>query len=566
MKLLNKNMMISLFVFSVIMISGCSGNNSSQNPYANVCNSFLSGVKLESITPKSGSQFGDQQVSAIISGIGSNFTPTTVYLGNKARWITVTTLSSNSLKITFTTAGTPTAGTYPLVVADDLSACAYIPDAYTYTPPEDSVFKTFVAMGASYTAGFQSDSYNEIAQLNGPASWIARQAGAYFPIPLIKMPGVPPDPGLAGLDTTGNYTLDTSNVLNIVMNAIINPQTGKIDIPRLFEDPGIIPYNIAIPGATIQDVVLGPASKSDRATGIIVLSNILFAPFDNDLLETKDILSEIQMAQNLHPTIIVSTDLYGNDLITDNTTLSDFTLYITQAVSALASTGAEVFLADVPHISMFPSNQQDALNALANNSTNCNENFSNISLQALDAAASASNNYDCTSFTTDTCQQNACKAFASTNQRIDQFNAEFDKVVAQYPNVHIVPFSKLVSGGISITGQSVTFDNNGFPEYVIDGVHLKMRHLGGFYSLDDLHLTNTGYAILAAVFIQTINDTLGTHVPLPDLPSILAGDPLSPPAISNYCQQPANSEKLYCQCITGSYVSVTSFYCSKLLY
>jgi hypothetical protein len=561
MKLLNKNMMISLFVFSVIMISGCSGNNSSQNPYTNVCNSFLSGVKLESITPKSGSQFGDQQVSAIISGIGSNFTPTTVYLGNKARWITVTTLSSNSLKITFTTAGTPTAGTYPLVVADDLSTCAYIPDAYTYTPPEDSVFKTFVAMGASYTAGFQSDSYNEIAQLNGPATWVARQAGAYFPIPLIKMPGLPPEEGFEGLDTKGNFTVS--------LGAIATELFTATNFSQFFEDPSVAPYNIAIPGATIQDEVLGPASKSSNSSFVIPLTNFLFAPYDNNFFETKDIKPEIVMAKELHPTLIMSTDEYGNDLLTGGVTpYAQFVEYITQAVSALASTGAQVFLANVPHAFALPSFQQTAINALAN----CGLTFSDIpgGIQGLDQVADQDNCAGKFSDNTSagTCKYNACESLASIDQSIDLFNNEFANAVATYgsTNVHIVPFSALMNGNVQLAGQGVTFDSEGFPEYKINNVTLKMRHLGGFYSLDDLHLTNTGYAILAAVFIQTINDTLGTHVPLPDLPSILAGDPLSPPAISNYCQQPANSEKLYCQCITGSYVSVTSFYCSKLLY
>jgi hypothetical protein len=563
MKLLNKNMMISLFVFSVIMISGCSGNNSSQNPYANVCNSFLSGVKLESITPKSGSQFGDQQVSAIISGIGSNFTPTTVYLGNKARWITVTTLSSNSLKITFTTAGTPTAGTYPLVVADDLSACAYIPDAYTYTPPEDSVFKTFVAMGASYTAGFQSDSYNEIAQLNGPATWVARQAGAYFPIPLIKMPGLPPEEGFEGLDTKGNFTVS--------LGAIATELFTATNFSQFFEDPSVAPYNIAIPGATIQDEVLGPASKSSNSSFVIPLTNFLFAPYDNNFFETKDIKPEIVMAKELHPTLIMSTDEYGNDLLTGGVTpYAQFVEYITQAVSALASTGAQVFLANVPHAFALPSFQQTAINALAN----CGLTFSDIpgGIQGLDQVADQDNCAGKFSDNTSagTCKYNACESLASIDQSIDLFNNEFANAVATYgsTNVHIVPFSALMNGNVQLAGQGVTFDSEGFPEYKINNVTLKMRHLGGFYSLDDLHLTNTGYAILAAVFIQTINDTLGTHVPLPDLPSILAGDPLSPPAISNYCQQPANSEKLYCQCVNGpgSYVSVTSFTCSTLLY
>lgn len=554
-----------LLLSAAIVLQGCgnkSGGTSIDSRYSSVCTNLASGVRLLSISPTTGPQFGDQQVTAVISGVGPGFTTATVYLGNKARWVTATRQSNSTMTITFTTAGTPTAGTYPLVMANSLSTCAYLANAYTYRPPVDSAFKTFVAVGASYTAGFQSDSYNEIAQLNGPATWVARQAGAYFPIPLIKMPGIPPDLGLAGLDTTGGYTLDTSNIAQAVVNALIDPQTQTMDIPRNFEDTSILPYNIAVPGATIENEVTGPASVTSRGLGTIVLSNILFAPQDNSIFETKDIKSEIQMAEDLHPTIIMSTDLYGNDLVTDNTTLSDFTFYITQAVSAFASTGAQVFLADVPHISMFPSNQQGALNQLAA----CGETFGTVSLQTLDQAASASNSYDCSTFTTDTCQKNACSAFASTNQRIDQFNAEFKQVVAQYPNVHIVPFDELVNGQLSLSGQKITFDAHGFPEYIVAGIPLSMSHLGGFYSLDDLHLTNTGYAILASIFVQQINQTLGTNVPLPDLPSILAGDPLSPPAISDYCSQRGNGQKLFCQCISGNYLSVTTFTCSTILY
>ncbi len=558
------NTLVALLLLSItLLVQGCGNNSSSSidSRYAGVCTSLASGIQLMSISPTTGPLFGDQQVTAVIRGTAPGFTPTTVYLGNKARWLTTFTQPHGSMTITFTTAGTPTAGTYPLVMANGLSTCAYLAGAYTYEPPVSSAFKTFIAVGASYTAGFQSDSYNEIAELNGPAAWVARQAGAYFPIPLFKMPGVPPDLGLAGLDTTGAYSLDTSNIADAVVNALVDPQTKTMNIPRNFEDISVLPYNIAVPGATIENEVTGPASTTSRGLGTIVLSNILFAPQDNSILETKDIESETQMAIDRHPTIIMSTDLYGNDLVTDNTTLSEFTFYITQAVAAFASTGAQVFLANVPHISMFPSDQQGALNQLAA----CHETFANVSLQTLDQDASASNNYDC-SVLTDPCQKNACSTFSATNERIDQFNAELRQVVKQYPNVHIVPFDELVSGNLTLNGQKITFDAEGFPEYQVGNTFLKMSHLGGFYSLDDLHLTNTGYAILASIFVQQMNQTLGTSVPLPDLPSILAGDPLSPAAIADYCKQPANVQKLFCQCTSGNYISVTTSTCSNILY
>ncbi len=542
---------------TAITLSGCSSDSSSPNPYANVCSSFMSGAQLVSIAPVKGTQFGDQQITAVVKISDSTFTPATVYLGNKARGVTVTSRQGNDMTISFTTAGTPTAGTYPLVIANGFSACAYLADAYQYEPPVSSYFKTFVAMGASYTAGFQSDSYNEVAQLNGPATWIARAAGAYFPIPLIKMPGLPPEVGFEGLDTNGNFTVGLGDIVNYLFTSN--------NFSSFFEDPDIMSYNIAVPGAMIQDEVLGSASKSANSGFVIPLTNFLFAPHDNEFFETKDIKPEIVTAQELHPTIIVSTDEYGNDLLTGNvTSYNQFVLYITQAVSALASTGAQVFLANVPHAIAIPSFQQTAINAL----TQCGLTFSDITggLQGLDKAAGPPDN--CAATFTNTCEYKACESLVSINQSVDQSNAAFASAVAPYPNVHIVPFSGLMDGSVKLAGQGVTFDSEGFPEYIIGSQTLQMKHLGGFYSMDDLHLTNTGYAVLASIFVQTINDTLGTTVPLPDLPSIVSVDPLSPSALTDFCSQTANSQKLYCQCVKGpgSYISVTTFTCSTILY
>jgi hypothetical protein len=52
--------------------------------------------------------------------------------------------------------------------------------------------------------------------------------------------------------------------------------------------------------------------------------------------------------------------------------------------------------------------------------------------------------------------------------------------------------------------------------------------LGGLFSLDGLHPTNTGYAIMANQFIQTMNTALKTTVPLANVPAVAATDPLLP--------------------------------------
>ena len=50
---------------------------------------------------------------------------------------------------------------------------------------------------------------------------------------------------------------------------------------------------------------------------------------------------------------------------------------------------------------------------------------------------------------------------------------------------------------------------------------------GGLLSLDSMHFSDTGYAVLANIFIEEVNAALGTKVPLADLAAINATDAYS---------------------------------------
>jgi hypothetical protein len=59
------------------------------------------------------------------------------------------------------------------------------------------------------------------------------------------------------------------------------------------------------------------------------------------------------------------------------------------------------------------------------------------------------------------------------------------------------------------------------------GMHLEPRAFGGLLSLDGLHFSDTGYALLAAEFAEAINAALGTRIPELDLGAVMAEDPYS---------------------------------------
>jgi len=60
---------------------------------------------------------------------------------------------------------------------------------------------------------------------------------------------------------------------------------------------------------------------------------------------------------------------------------------------------------------------------------------------------------------------------------------------------------------------------------VADGQKLTTAFKGGLFSLDGVHPSNTGYAIIANKFIQTMNARLGTHIPLANIDAVAANDP-----------------------------------------
>lgn len=64
--------------------------------------------------------------------------------------------------------------------------------------------------------------------------------------------------------------------------------------------------------------------------------------------------------------------------------------------------------------------------------------------------------------------------------------------------------------------------------YTAAGKHLTTNFLGGLFSLDGIHPTNTGYAILANIYIEAMNTAFGTKIHEVNIPSVANHDPLVP--------------------------------------
>jgi hypothetical protein len=93
-------------------------------------------------------------------------------------------------------------------------------------------------------------------------------------------------------------------------------------------------------------------------------------------------------------------------------------------------------------------------------------------------------------------------------------------------------FKQLSTTGLTINGYTGT---NAF--------------LGGFFALDGIHPTNTGYAVVANAFIDAMNKSINTKIPDVALGPVAAADPFWPPnlvphAVSGRAMMmPANAGK-----------------------
>jgi lysophospholipase L1-like esterase len=107
--------------------------------------------------------------------------------------------------------------------------------------------------------------------------------------------------------------------------------------------------------------------------------------------------------------------------------------------------------------------------------------------------------------------------------------AEQATVRAQVTAFNEVIASNAKAAGATLVDINALFAQTTANGIVENGIPGNTTFLGGVFSLDGIHPTNTGFAVIANKFIDTINSSLGKTYADVDVPSIAAVDPLYPP-------------------------------------
>lgn len=401
-------------------------------------------------------------------------------------------------------------------------------------------FAAFVAIGNSITAGYQSGSLYEDAQMYSYPNLIAKQVGTEFIQPIISNPG-----------TVGRMEIKSLNPFTITYNT----NGGTLTNPTA-------PYynNFGVPGIVLADVL--------SATSMI--NSFSKSPFLDLILRGKGtIYSQIKDLSGKKPTFITIW-IGNNDVLgfatsggvkpTLPTDPNVFGFLYSALADSIASIGAKVVVANIPDVTAIPffttvgpaiaqklsslgitgmyyqlhghySGSVIPVSALANFNvliTLLGQNYAGL-IGTPTGKFYKDNNVDITPLIAGGILDTT-KLFG-----LDPKNPWPDALILDASEITTAKnatsaYNNYIAGLANSKGFGLVDINSIFNQIrsndfaggtVYDGVVFTTTYItGGLFSLDAVHPSNQGHAIVANEFIKVINAKWGAKIPLINVSTI----------------------------------------------
>jgi hypothetical protein len=365
-----------------------------------------------------------------------------------------------------------------------------------------------MAVGDSFVAGFQSGGLSIDGQRNSFPAFVARQMGAFLPLPTITRPGIPA-------------------TLTITSNGSIVPSSSSVGTMLLPPVGNSFHFNVAIPGFKVHDVLAQRPQLPDPVNrpGDILRDLILGVP---GLAVPGAVTtgSEIEQVEALHPTFVIAW-FGGNDVLgafTANnvsliTSFDSFSADYVTAMKRIQAVGAKVVTANIPDVTASPLVIPAEVVAASAGAP------LSVIGPALGIAAGDGVYAPAIPLVTGILTGQVPgplprsailkAADAATIRAALLKQNDFIKSTAASLGIPMADFFGVLNG----------VKANGI---VVGGRKLTANFLGGIIALDFIHPTNTGYALLANEILKAINAGYGASFPLVDLNAVFASDPLAP--------------------------------------
>jgi hypothetical protein len=358
----------------------------------------------------------------------------------------------------------------------------------------------FVVAGDSLSAGYQNSQLIDSSQIHGYANVIAAQAGVDLNLPLLPPPGYPQILFQGGFAVATYYTF---------VPRLNNQQTRDVAVPG-FTVGALVDY----PAACTPDPS-SPLPYPVQVMAAEILNPNCLTPAPTQLAEAAALLPSTSILW------IGSNDalfaiLFGGDP-TDAATFG----YLHQiAGSTMAQASGKLVLANIPDVTLVP--YLTSIERLAG--------VLDLSVATVETALGLQPGDMVTPYAfeliqamgvslsplPDSIAQGPVVIRASKISQIRTAVAAYNAIIAKEAadnhallvDVYSL-INDLAANGVVVKGQKLT---TGF--------------MGGLFSLDGIHPTNTGYAIIANEFIKAMNRSLAAGIPPVSVEQVSKTDPL----------------------------------------
>ena len=407
-------------------------------------------------------------------------------------------------------------------------------------PLTKTSFRNFVAVGDSLVAGFENFSLVAPQQVHSFAYLLAQQAGADMTLPLVPCPGVP--------NVLQLYPPLTAFPPNIM------PVGGSLpyNFPRL--NPFQQPTNLAVPGQTVADALYKVPNFTVPGTAVDQLTNVVLG-FPQVFSPRPQFMSQVDTAISLQPKVVLvwlgNNDalfalLTGNPLlytpptnIQMNFPINFTTSYHMVLQKLLTRTGATLITANIPDITLTPfftpAKKAEAIlgiplgtGPLAGVSTG-----DYLRPGALQVIAQMLRTGTVGPLPPQCPLNIQGLPFNQAPCVLKAADAEMGRAVINTYN-QIIAAESAMAGATMVDIYSVMNNLAEFGYPLRGGVKLTLNFLGGLISLDGVHPSNTGQAVIANAFIDTINSRFGVDIPKVSVEQVAARDPLISPVTAIY--------------------------------
>jgi len=363
-----------------------------------------------------------------------------------------------------------------------------------------SEIKKYVALGDSLTAGYQDGGLVEYFQTHSFPNIIAKQLKIEdFEQPLISSPGIPP---VLELKDFMPLTFSRKFGLGIPKN---------LSLPRPYD-------NLGIPGARLF-----------QALNYDNLESPDFNPFYNIILRKLGNITEQVLL--LNPDLI--TFWFGNNeiiegIITGKVIIGKtifpveaFAQVLDQALRKLANSGAKIVIANIPDLTILPFVTILPVYIVDPNTGKFRHNIDGNKMTFIGPEGPINERWKITMVASGLINHGygIPIAFGGNGQPLpDEVTlspaeiSSLKKIIEEYNAVIRKEAEKF---GLILLDMHRLFYKFLAKGYETENIKIRLHSLeNGFFSLDGIHPSSLGYAIIANEFIKKINDAFSSDIPL----------------------------------------------------